>query len=146
MAKTQNTSTVVSITVTASTDNPHDKGYHHCFEQKPDAILTIEVDTDPSVDTINFVLWDLQDPTNPTVAEPSTDWDVDDQGHVEITIGPDPLRGPGHPFHLGPGPYCAALTASSFTAASAASKSAGTTVGNALYYYRTWKGSRDCKY
>jgi hypothetical protein len=128
--------------VVASTNNDKDSGHHHCFEQNDDAILTFKVDTDPSVDNINFVLWDLQNPINPTAAEPPTDWPVQN-GHVEITIGPDPLRGLGHPFHLGPGPYCAALTASSSTARSA---SAGKIVGNALYYYETKKDGHNCKY
>jgi hypothetical protein len=143
MTKPQDTLTsLVSTTITASTDNPHDQGYHHCFEQKHDAILTFEVNTDPSVDNINFVLWDINDPVNPSIAEPPSDWHVQN-GQVKITIGPDPIRS-RLPFHLGPGPYCAALAASSSAAASDTSKSAGKIVGNALYYYETWK--RNCKY
>ncbi len=118
------------------TSNPHDEKYHHCFEQDNSRYLYFDVKTDLSVDTINFALWNLNDPVNPYMAEPSTDWPVKN-GHVKITIGPD-LH-----VHLGPGPYCAALTASSSTAAS---KDSRKIVGNALYYYETWKDSRDCKY
>lgn len=141
MTKSQNTLTSpVSITVEASTDNQNDKGYHHCFEQDNTRILTFEVDTDLSVDNIYFVLWNIHDPVkNPHIAEPPKDWAVKN-GHVTIKIGPD------HPVHLGPGPYCATLTASSPSASSDTSNSARKIVGNALYYYETWKGSRDCKY
>jgi hypothetical protein len=139
MTTPQNTSAdQATIRVTASTDNPNDQGYHHCFEQKDDATLVFELDTDPSVDTINFVLWKLHDPANPKIAK-SMDPPVQN-GHATITLS--------HHLdeHLGPGPYCATLTASSPTAASAASMGARKIVGNTVYYYETWKGSRDCKY
>jgi len=140
MSKTRNASgNLVDITVDASTDNPKDKGYHHYFEQqgekKNPVILTFEVDTDPSVDSIHFVLWNLNDPVNPYVAR-SGDYCVDNDGHVAITIVDRPDE------HLGPGPYCATLTATSSTAASAASEGGREIVGNAIYYYDTWKDSR----
>ena len=47
-------------------------------------------------------------------------------------------------YHLGPGPYCATLTAS--TTASDASKGGEKIVPNAIYYYETWKEVRNCKY
>lgn len=134
MAKPRNTSAAsVFKRVTASTNNPKDKGYHHYFQQKSGFTLTFEVDTDRSVDSINFVLWNLYDPVNPDIAEPPKNWPVKN-GHATIKIGPH------YPMHLGPGPYCATLTASSPTAA--ASKGARKIVGNAIYYYDTWKGSR----
>ena len=43
--------------------------------------------------------------------------------------------------HLGPGPYCATLTASSPATASAGSKGARKIAGSAVYYYDTWKDS-----
>jgi hypothetical protein len=136
----------VSITVTAKTNNDNDKDHHHCFEQKPDAILTFEVETDPSIDTINFVLWNLHYPDKPVIAEPSADWPVQN-GQVTITIGPDPIRSRLiSPMHLGPGPYCAALTASNSATFSAASASTGRIAGNAIHYYETWSGNRNCKY
>jgi hypothetical protein len=125
----------VSIKVTASTNNPKDKGYYHYFQQESGIILTFEVYTDPAVDSIYFVLWNLNDPVNPEIAEPPKDWNVTN-GHVAIKIGPH------FPMHLGPGPYCATLTASRPTASSAASKGAREIVGNAIYYYDTWKDSR----
>jgi hypothetical protein len=148
MTKSQNILTSpVSITVKASTNNGNDKGHHHCFEQDNTRILTFEVETDPSVDSINFVLWNLNDPLKPTMAEPPTDWPVQEDGHVTIVVGPDILPPPyAFPLHLGPGPYCATLTASGSTAASAASENAGKVVGNALYYYETKKRGQDCKY
>ena len=147
MTKPQNALALsAAITVTASTNNDHDRGHHHCFEQKHDAILTFEVDIDPPVDNINFVLWNLKDPANPCMAEPATDWPVQD-GHVTIAIGPDPLHVDPFiaPLHLGPGPYCATLTASSSAAASATTQSAGKVVGNAIYYYETRISGRDCE-
>jgi hypothetical protein len=148
MAAPQNILTSpVSITVKASTNNENDKGHHHCFEQDNTYILTFDVKTDPSVDTINFVLWNIKNPLKPTVAEPATDWPVDEDGHVTIVVGPDPLRGAmTAPLHLGPGPYCATLTASSSTATEAVTKSVGKVVGNALYYYETRESGKDCKY
>ncbi len=140
MTKSQNASALSgSITVTASTDNRNDEGYQHYFEQqdekKSPVILTFEVDTDPSVDSINFVLWNLKNPAKPYSVE-SGDYCVDNDGHATIRIG-------GHPdFHLGPGPYCATLTATSSTAASAASEGTQKIIGNAIYYYDTWKGTR----
>lgn len=144
MAKSRNTSAVpVSITK-AWTSNPHDKNHYHCFEQDNSQYLYFEVDiTDLSIDTIHFVLWNIHDPINPYVAE-LMDLFVQHE-HIIITIPPDPLQ-PLQPLHLGPGPYCATLTASSPSASSDTSKSARKIVGNALYYYETWKGSRDCKY
>jgi hypothetical protein len=137
MDKPRNTLTYqVPIKVTASTDNDNDRGYNHFFEQRNDITLTFKVETDPSVGSIHFVLWNLSDPVNPTTAEPATDWTVQN-GEVTITIPPHP------DFHLGPGPYCATLTASSSTATAATSKSAENIVGNAIYYYDTWKDSRN---
>lgn len=122
--------------VTASTDNKNDRGYYHCFEQKSGITLTFEVDvTDPSVDKIYFVLWNLYDPVNPVIAEPPKDWPVK-KGHAKITIGPH------YPMHLGPGPYCATLTATSPTAAAADSAGGRKIVGNNVYYYDTWKDYR----
>ena len=129
MAKSQNTSAdPICINVTASTDNKNDEGYQHCFEQKKTSKLTFVVTINRPVDNINFVLWDIHDPVKPYV-EKSGDYSGK-SGKVEITIGPDP------DIHLGPGPYCAALTASNSAAAS--DKGAGEIVGNALYYYETW--------
>jgi hypothetical protein len=127
----------VSIAVEAFTNNPKDNGFHHCFEQKDDATLTFRVSTDVSVKTIHFVLWKLHDPVNPGIAT-SVDSSVRN-GRATITIS--------HPNdeHLGPGPYCATLTASSSAAAPGASASAETIVGETVYYYETWTGSRNCK-
>jgi hypothetical protein len=139
MTTPQNTMTSpVPITVTASTDNPHDTGYHHCFEQRDDATLTFNVEIDDSsVKTIHFVLWALKDPANPKMVE-STDFSVVN-GQVTIQVSHHHSEG-----HLGPGPYCAALTAS--TTAVGDSSSAGTIVGETVYYYETWEGTRNCKY
>ena len=124
----------VSITVTASTKNPNDTDRHHCFEQDEKWIITFKmVVTDRSVNSIYFVLWNLQDPVHPKFVEEHPDVSVDENGVATIDIGPD------RP-HLGPGPYCATLTASSPDTAPAASKGARKIVGNAVYYYDTWKG------
>lgn len=142
MTTPQNTSAAsVFKKVTAYTDNDNDKGYHHCFEQNNKSTLTFELEIDsPSVDNINFVLWNIHNPVDhPYIAE-SGDYPVD-HGKVIITVGPD-----NRPMHLGPGPYCATLTASSPTAASAASKGARKIVDYAIYYYETWDKNRDCKY
>lgn len=139
MSKAQHSLTSpVAITVEASTDNQNDQGYHHCFEQRDDATLTFNVKTDFSVTTIHFVLWKLHDPVNPEIVK-SIDSSVQ-KGRATITIS--------HPLdeHLGPGPYCATLTVSSSAAASDTSGSAGKMVGETVYYYETWTGSRDCKY
>jgi hypothetical protein len=136
MSKPRNASDdPVDITVDASTDNPKDKGYHHYFEQDESYKLTFEVEIDSLlVDSINFVLWNLNDPVNPGLVELQPDVSVK-EGKATITVGP-------HFVHLGPGPYCATLTASSPTAASSASKGARKNVGYAIYYYDTWKDSR----
>src|ERR1700743_315596 len=127
MGKSKNTSAAaVFKKVTASTNNPNDNNYYHYFEQKSGIILTFDVYTDPSVDNIYFVLWNLNDPVNPEIAEPPRNCVVKN-GHVEIKIGPH------FPMHLGPGPYCATLTASRPTTASAASKGARKIVGDAIY-------------
>src|ERR1051326_462870 len=139
MAKTRNTlAAPVFKRVTASTNNENDRGYHHCFEQRDDITLTFDVETDASVTTINFVLWDLEDSVNPKVRH-YEDSPVN-TGKAKITIK--------HPSdeHLGPGPYCAALTASSSAASSSTSSAGGKIVGNALYYYETWEDIRDCRY
>lgn len=135
MDKRRNTSTAsVFKSVTASTNNPNDKNYHHYFEQDDQWTLTFEVTTDPSVKNIYFVLWNLNDPVNPGVAEPVQDVSVNN-GKATIEIS-------DKHFHLGPGPYCATLTALSPAATSAASKGGREIVGNAVYYYDTWKDSR----
>src|ERR1051325_584932 len=136
MDKPQNASAdPVSIRVTASSDNENDEGYQHCFEQNPKATLTFEVYIKPPVDSIQFVLWRMHDPSKPRLAEPPRDYSGK-SGHVTIMIGPDTnLDLDLHP-HLGPGPYCVTLTASS-----ADSKDARKIVGNAIYYYDTWKES-----
>jgi hypothetical protein len=128
MAKPENApAPQVDITVKAYTKNPKDEGYYHSFEQNETFSLTFEVKIDPPVDSINFVVWNIYDPANPKVAVPSTDYSGK-SGKVIITIGP-------HFIHLGPGPYCATLTASNPTAVSAGGRE---TVGNVLYYYETW--------
>lgn len=136
MSKPRNVSgDPVDITVDASTDNPKDKGYHHYFEQNESYTLTFEVEIDSlSVDNIYFVLWNLNDPVNPEPVEIQPDVPVE-EGEATITVGP-------HFVHLGPGPYCATLAASSPDTAPAASKDARKIVGNAAYYYDTWKDSR----
>src|SRR5215469_8699819 len=113
MTKPQNASAEpVAIRVIASTDNENDQGYQHSFEQKKDTTLIFEVYTKPPVEIIHFVLWNIHNPAKPYIAEPPKDWLVKN-GHVTIAIGPDPnLDLDLHP-HLGPGPYCATLTASS---------------------------------
>jgi hypothetical protein len=131
----------VLIRVIASTDNENDEGYQHSFEQKGDSTLIFEVYTKPPVETIYFVLWNIHNPAKPYIAEPPRDWPVQN-GHVTITIGRDlNLHLALHP-HLGPGPYCAMLTASSSTDASAASVGGRKIVGTAIYYYDTWKDRR----
>lgn len=136
MAKRPNTAAdTVFKSVTASTNNENDRNYYHYFEQKSGITLTFEVEINsPSVDSIYFVLWNLNDPVNPVVAEPVQDVCVVD-GKAKIEISDE------H-FHLGPGPYCATLTALSPAVASTASKGFRQIVGNAVYYYDTWKDSR----
>jgi hypothetical protein len=63
--------------VTAYTkDIGHDQNYHHCFYQDSRNDLYFEVKTDTSVSSVNFVLVNINDPKNPTVAEPAKDWPV----------------------------------------------------------------------
>jgi hypothetical protein len=145
MTTPQNTVTSpVPITVTASTSNGNDTGYQHCFEQNDDATLTFDVKTDLSIKTIHFVLWKLHDPDKPKKVK-SVDCSVHD-GQVTITIS-DPHPVGESPFeHLGPGPYCATLAASTSIALSDTSRSAGTIVGETVYYYETWRDNRDCRY
>lgn len=129
MTKTQNAPAApVSIRVTASTDNENDEGYQHCFEQKEDATLFFEVYTKAPVETIHFVLWNMHNPVKPRLVESCPDCPIQN-GHATITVK--------HPLdeHLGPGPYCATLTAAS------SSEGAGKIVANAVYYYDTWKDS-----
>jgi hypothetical protein len=97
MAKPKNTVPApVSITK-AWTSNPHDKNHYHCFEQDNSQYLYFRVDiTDPSVDTLHFVLWNIHDPINPYIAE-LMDLAVQ-HGQIIITIVPDPH------IHLGPVP------------------------------------------
>jgi hypothetical protein len=129
MTTPQNTSAdPVAIRVTASTDNSNDSGYNHSFEQKHGVTLTFAVKTDPSVDSIYFVLWSLYNPGNPELVESQPAVRVKN-GEATIVIGPDPH------LHLGPGPYCATLTASSPAAASTGGRKI---VDHAIYYYETW--------
>jgi hypothetical protein len=132
------TGTIATMKVSASTDYGDDTGYSHCFKQHPESNLVFKVNT--NADTVNFILWNIGDPTNPLVAEPSKDWPVKN-GYVEITVAAD--RGPNRP-HLGPGPYMAALTGSSSAKASGQKQM---TSSNAAYYYETWKTDHsECKY
>ncbi len=136
MAKRQNTAAdTVFKSVTASTNNDNDKNYHHYFEQDETYKLTFEVEIDsPSVDNIHFVLWNLNDPVNPKMVK-SIDRPVED-GHATITVGPHLDE------HLGPGPYCAALTASSLITPPASHEGGVKIVDDAVYYYDTWKDNR----
>jgi hypothetical protein len=137
-----------AMSVTVSSDYAGDSGYHHCFRQRRETSLTFETYTDSSAETVNFVLWSIEDLSNPVIAEPSTDWPVKN-GYVKIVVAGDQA---GHPRiappHLGPGPYMATLTASTSAGASAdASAKKKKTVGNAAYYYQTWVNSpNDCDY
>jgi hypothetical protein len=124
----------VPTTVIAFTNNPKDRGYYHCFEQKQDITLTLMVGTDPSVDSIYFVLWNLHDPANPTMAEPAM--------NVSVKNGVAKIEIKDIHFHLGPGPYCATLTTSSPAAGAADSRGGRKIFDNAIYYYDTWVGTR----
>src|ERR1700739_4079709 len=108
MAKPENTETFSAFQeVTAFTDNLNDNGFSYSFEQKNTSKLTFKVKTDPSVKTIYFVLWSLYNPAKPEAIERLPNVAVSDDGEATIEIGPDHPR-----LHLGPGPYCASLTAS----------------------------------